>query len=71
MKKIHLSTYMSLTITLLVACATFLTAAVLYFNMKKTLTTEFEDKVTAEAGQAMQVMKNNLPVQRTGSMKLP
>ncbi|MFO7884709.1 MAG: PAS domain S-box protein [Desulfobacteraceae bacterium] len=58
MKKIHLSTYMSLTITILVACATFLTAAVLYFNMKETLTTEFEDKVTAEAGQAMQVMKN-------------
>jgi len=58
MKKCHLSTYLSLTITLLVACTTFLTAAVLYYNMKKTLTAEFEDKVVAEGGQTMQVMKN-------------
>ncbi|MFO7749561.1 MAG: PAS domain S-box protein [Desulfobacteraceae bacterium] len=58
MKKHHLSTYISLTITFLVIASTLLISGILYFNLSKRLTGEFEDRVAAESGEAEQVLVN-------------
>lgn len=60
MKQFHLSTYISLAISLLVIISTVIVSTVLYFSLKKSLTSEFEDRVKAEGGEVAQVIRNRL-----------
>lgn len=60
MKKFHLSTYISVTIAFLVVASTLTISGVLYFSLKKSLTSEFEDRVKAESGELGQILKNRL-----------
>jgi len=58
MKNFHLSTCISLTITLLVIVTTLVTAGILHIVLSKSLTSEFENRVRAESGEVMQVLEN-------------
>ena len=58
MKKFHLSTCIFLSIMFLVIVTTLVTAGILYIVLSKSLTSEFEDRVTAECGEVMQVLEN-------------
>ncbi|MBN1931492.1 MAG: PAS domain S-box protein [Desulfobacterales bacterium] len=58
MKKLHLSTYISLTIAFLVVASTLTISGVLYLSLNKSLTSEFEDRVKAESGELGQALKN-------------
>ena len=60
MKQFHLSTYISLAISLLVIISTVIVSTVLYFSLKKSLASEFEDRVKAESGELAQVIRNRL-----------
>jgi type II secretory pathway component PulC len=60
MKPFHLSTYISLAISLLVIISTVIVSTVLYFSLEKSLASEFEDRVKAESGELAQVMRNRL-----------
>ena len=60
MKKLHLSTYISLTIAFLVVASTLIISGVLYFSLEKSLTSEFEDRVKAESGEFGQALKNRI-----------
>ncbi len=56
MKKFHLSTYISFTISILVISSIFIISGILYFSLNKSLTTEFEDRVKAQCGEATQIL---------------
>ena len=56
MKKIHLSTYISITISLFVISSTLVISGILYFNLSKSLTSEFKDRVKAQCGEAEQIL---------------
>lgn len=56
MKKFHLSTYISITITLLVIGSTLVISGILYFSLSKSLTSEFEDRVGAQCGETLQIL---------------
>ncbi len=58
MKKFHLSTYISITITLLVIGSTLVISGILYFSLSKSLTSEFEDRVSAQCGETLQILSN-------------
>ncbi len=56
MKKIHLSTYISITITFLVIVSTLIISGILYFSLSKSLTSEFEDRVNAQSSESVQIL---------------
>lgn len=56
MKKLRLSTYISMTVTFLVIISTLIISGILYYNLSKTLTSEFEDRVKAEYGESFQML---------------
>ncbi len=60
MKRLHLSTYIALTISLLVISSILIISGVLYFNLSKSLTSEFEDRIKAQCGEAAQILSGRL-----------
>lgn len=60
MNQIRLSTYIFLAVSFLVIASTLVFSGVLYFSLKESLLSEFENRVKAESGELGQIIKNKL-----------
>ena len=58
MKKFHLSTYIYFTITFVVIVSTLVISGTLYLSLTKSLTSEFEERVSAQCGETLQILSN-------------